>query len=152
MSQSLCQLYVHLVFSTKNRYPFIKSRYSESLHAYLQTVSSDLKAPTLRVGGVADHVHILARLPATLNISKWVQSIKANSSRWLKENVSTPGISKFSWQSGYGAFSISPGHVEALIHYIQDQENHHRTETFQEEYRRFLKIYQIPYDERYVWD
>jgi putative transposase len=152
MSQSLCQLYVHLVFSTKNRYPFIPMDRVDILHAYLQTVSKNLEAPTLRVGGVADHVHLLARFPRTLTIAKWVEILKSHSSKWIKSEFASPKMSKFSWQSGYGAFSVSPSHVQKVVAYIQHQEAHHKTETFQEEYRRLLKKYEVIYDERYVWD
>ncbi|MDF3131019.1 IS200/IS605 family transposase [Kiritimatiellaeota bacterium B1221] len=152
MPQSLCQLYVHLVFSTKNRHPFISDQHLEPLHAYLQNLSTQADAPTLQVGSVADHIHLLARFPRTLTIAKWVSVLKSNSSRWMKEKIKNANHPLFSWQAGYGAFSISPTHVDALVHYIQNQKSHHHTESFQDEYRRFLKKYDIPYDERYVWD
>jgi putative transposase len=101
-------------------------------------------------GGVADHVHLLVRLSKNIAIAEFVRELKRESSKWIKREA--PALDKFHWQQGYGAFSISPGHVERLKEYIANQEEHHRTESFQDEFRRLLKKYKIEYDERYVWD
>jgi putative transposase len=151
MPQSLAQIYVHLVFSTKNRAPFLKEKaFRERLHAYLKGICFNQDCPALQVGGTEDHVHILCRLSKNLAIKDLVRELKRDSSSWVKEEQR--GLADFHWQNGYGAFSVSPSHVEALKQYIQTQEEHHRQETFQDEFRRLLKKYGIEYDERYVWD
>jgi len=152
MPQSLAQLYIHLVFSTKNREPWLRGDLCSHMHAYLASVSNDLDAPALQVGGVADHVHLLARLPRTLPLADWVSKLKSNSSRWFKEQSATRDHGGFSWQKGYGAFSISVTHVDAVRNYILGQEAHHQKITFQDEYRSLLKKHGIEFDEKYVWD
>ena len=149
MSQSLAQVYLHLVFSTKNRSPYLSHKPTrESLHAYLATVSETLKSPSIKVGGIEDHVHLLVRFGRTLSIATLIKELKRTSSIWIKREFN---ISDFDWQNGYGAFSISPSHVSPLTKYIANQEEHHKKESFQEELRRLLKKYQVSYDERYVW-
>ena len=150
MSQSLSQVYLHVVFSTKNRARFLQDRnLRERTHAYLAGTCRNLDSPSIIAGGVEDHVHILCRLAKTLSVSDFIRELKRESSKWLKEQ--SPDFSFF-WQGGYGAFSISPGHVEDLKRYIANQEEHHKTETFQEEFRRLLRLYGIEFDEKYVWD
>ena len=117
---------------------------------YLAGTCRNLDSPSIIVGGVADNVHVLCRLAKTLSVSELVRELKRESSKWLKEQ--SPDLSSFYWQGGYGAFSISPGHVEALTAYIANQEEHHKRETFQEELRRLLGLYGIEFDERYVWN
>ncbi len=151
MSQSLSQIYLHIVFSTKNRARSFQDRsLRENMHAYLAGTCRNLESPSIIVGGVEDHVHILCRLSKTLCVSELVRELKRESSKWLKDQ--SPDLATFYWQSGYGAFSISPGHVEMLKTYIANQEEHHKKETFQDEFRRLLKLYGIEFDERYVWD
>ena len=103
-----------------------------------------------RVGGVADHVHLAVRLSRTLSVADLVKEVKLASSKWLKEQG--PEFNGFYWQQGYGAFSVGMNQKETLLHYIDTQEEHHRTRTFQEEYRDVLAKYEVVYDERYVWD
>jgi REP element-mobilizing transposase RayT len=151
MPQSLAQIHLHLVFSTKNREPFLTDKALRAeTHAYLGGVCRNVGCPSLTVGGVEDHVHILCRLSRTWTVADLLQALKRESSKWLKEKA--PSLASFYWQNGYGAFSISPGHVEGLKEYIATQEEHHRKETFQDEVRRLLKKYGVEYDERYVWD
>ena len=152
MPQSIDNVYLHLVFSTKNREPWLQGNLLPSMHAYLATVSQNLNAPAIQVGGIADHVHILARFPRTLAIADWVGKLKSNSSRWLKEQSVTRDHAGFAWQNGYGVFSISITHLDAAQAYIESQEAHHRKMTFQDEYRGLLKKHGIEIDERYVWD
>lgn len=152
MPQSIDTLYIHLVFSTKNREPWLRGALLPDTHAYLATVSRDLGAPAVQVGGVADHVHLLARFPRTLTIAEWVNKLKSNSSRWFKEQSETRDHAGFAWQKGYGVFSVSVTHVDAVREYIKTQEAHHRKVTFQEEYRGILKKHGVQFDERYVWD
>jgi putative transposase len=151
MSQSLAQVYLHLVFSTKGRQPFLFDfALRDEIHRYLGGVCNHLQCPVLRVGGVADHVHVLCRLTRSISIADLVQQMKRDSSKWLKSRTVPPG--KFQWQNGYGAFSVSPGHVEALIAYIQNQAEHHKVESFQDEFRRLLTKYNLTWDERYIWE
>jgi REP element-mobilizing transposase RayT len=151
MSQSLSQIYLHVVFSTKNRICYLQdAEVRTRLHAYLAGTCHNLDSPSIIVGGVEDHVHILCRLSKTLTVSDLIRELKRESSKWLKEQ--SPDLAEFYWQSGYGAFSISPSHVELLKTYILNQEEHLKVETFQDELRRLLAKYQIEYDERYVWD
>jgi putative transposase len=151
MPQSLAQIYLHIVFSTKNRQPFLLDQtIRDEMHQYLGGACNNLDSPVLRVGGVADHVHILCRLGKTIAVADLVKELKRESSKWIK--TKSPTMADFYWQSGYGAFSVSPGHVEALRTYIANQEEHHRKASFQEEFRRLLTKYGLQWDERYVWD
>ena len=151
MPQSLVQIYVHLVFSTKHRQPFLTdAAFRPRVHAYLAGICKNLGSPSLRTGGVADHVHILCRLSKTSDVSSLVRDLKRDTTVWIKrENT---GLHDFHWQQGYGAFSVSPGHVEVLKQYIANQEKHHETESFQDEFRRVCRKYGAEIDERYVWD
>lgn len=151
MSQSLAQIYVHLVFSTKHRRPFLRDdELRVEMHKYLGGTCRDLGSPPLRVGGVEDHVHILCRLSRKLAVFNLLAELKRESSKWVKTKDAR--LSDFHWQDGYGAFSISPSHVEAVKQYIANQADHHRQVSFQDEFRRLLQTYEIEYDERYVWD
>ncbi len=151
MPQSLAQIYLHIVFSTKNREPFlvdldIRAR----VHAHLATVCHTLGSPALQVGGVADHVHLLCRFGRTVSVADLLRDLKRDSTKWIQKIF--PGLRAFNWQNGYGAFSISPSHVNALMKYIAKQEEHHQTASFQDEFRILLRKYGIDCDERYVWD
>ena len=151
MPQSLAKVLVHIVFSTKNRSPFLSDKnVREEMHAYLGGTCNNLDCPVLTVGGVADHVHILCALSRNLPIAKVVGDMKRGSSKWIK----TKGrmLTKFAWQIGYGVFSVGQSEVERVRQYIVGQEDHHRKKTFQDEYRSFLKEYGVNYDERYIWD
>src|SRR5437773_1492617 len=151
MPQSLAQVYLHVVFSTKNRYPWLKgNRLQADVHAYISSTLNNMECPCLITGGVEDHVHTLCRFGRTLSIADLVRDIKRASSSMLNDRGGV--LSAFHWQSGYGAFSVSPSHVDALKAYIRNQEEHHRQENFQDEYRRLLKKYGLEFDEQYVWD
>ena len=150
MPQSLSYLLTHIVFSTKDRAPVLDATVRPALHAYLATVSRNVDCECFRVGGVADHVHLAVRLSRTITMAQLVEELKTSSSKWLK--TQSPALAAFALQRGYGAFSVGPSDLNALLHYIDTQEEHHKTRTFQDEYRAFLKKYGIEYDERYVWD
>ncbi len=151
MPQSLTQIYLHVVFSTKHRTPFLLDRTLRAeTHTYLGGTCRNLDSPSFIVGGVEDHVHVLCRLGKTWAVSDFVRELKRESSKWLKER--SAALAAFYWQNGYGAFSVSPDHVEAVVAYIANQEEHHKTETFQQEFRGILSEYRVDYDERYVWD
>ena len=113
-------------------------------------ICKNLESPALIIGGVEDHVHLLTRHSNNLASSVFVRELKRSSSKWVKEQKAL--LRDFYWQAGYGAFSVSPGHVGALTVYIRDQEQHHKRESFQDEFRRLCKKYGVPIDERYVWD
>jgi len=149
MPQSLSKVLVHLIFSTKNREPLIAPEIRPRLHAYLVGILDNLKSPSLRTGGVADHVHILFALGRTISQADLIEEVKKSSSKWMKAEG---GVPEFTWQAGYGAFSIGESQADTAIRYIQSQEEHHRKVTFQEEFRKFLDRYIVAYDERYVWD
>ena len=150
MPQSLNLTVLHLVFSTKDRFPFLSSDILAELHPYLATITRQGDGECYRVGGVADHVHLAVRLPRTVSIADLVNELKSSSTRWLKTRF--PTLSKFAWQRGYGVFSVGPKDLDAVTAYIDRQEEHHQTRTFQDEYRAFLRQYGIAFDERYVWD
>ena len=150
MAQSLSLVVIHVIFSTKDRRPLVSAHIRPQLHAYLATVARNAGCECYRVGGVADHVHLAIRLSRTLTIAKLVEDLKTSSSKWLK--AQSPDLDVFSWQRGYGCFSVGPTDLGALCLYIDQQEEHHRTRTFQEEFRMFLKKYGVEYDEAYVWD
>jgi REP element-mobilizing transposase RayT len=151
MPESLSQIYVHIVFSTKERRRYLQNKQlRDELHHYLGGACRTLDSPSLIVGGIEDHVHILCRLSRTRTISELIRELKRESSKWIK--TKSAELRDFHWQDGYGAFSISPSHCEMLRKYIAGQEEHHKAETFQDEFRRLLKKYAVEYDERYVWD
>jgi REP element-mobilizing transposase RayT len=150
MPQSLSQVIVHIVFSTKDRQEWLDAAISPRIHAYLATVCRDHDCEAYRVGGVADHVHLAVRLGRTISQADLIETIKTSSSAWIKKQGDAHH--SFFWQRGYGAFSVGFSQLDNLIHYIDTQEEHHRTKTFQEEYRELLRKYHIEFDERYVWD
>jgi REP element-mobilizing transposase RayT len=150
MPQSLSNILIHLIWSTKDRHPCLEHGIREKTHAFLAGAVRQCDCEAYRVGGVADHVHLAVRLSRTLSVADLVEELKTASTKWLKEQG--PAFTSFSWQQGYGAFSVGMSQKEKLLHYIETQEEHHRTRTFQDEYRDFLKKYGIDYDERYVWD
>jgi putative transposase len=148
MPQSLSKVILHIIFSTKNREPWLDSGVRLRMHAYLATVCRDLGVDFVQVGGVSDHVHIVTMLPRTLSQAQLVEQIKKTSSKWIKElNASYRG---FFWQRGYGVFSVSPSPFEAVLQYVNAQQEHHRTRTFQEEYRELLRRHGLDFDERCV--
>ncbi|HEX6962708.1 MAG TPA: IS200/IS605 family transposase [Lacipirellula sp.] len=150
MAQSLSNILLHIVFSTKHRQPFIDEGIERELFKYLATACNTLGCPTHRIGSTEDHIHIACTLGRTIAVSKLIQEIKQDSSQWMK--LQGRPYSEFGWQDGYDAFSIGRSQLEDLRVYIARQREHHARESFQDEYRRLLDRYQIDYDERYVWD
>jgi putative transposase len=150
MPQSLARVLVHLVFSTKNRAAVLTPEIRTELHPYLSVVLNNDGCPSLRVGGVEDHVHLFFALSRTRSIAQVVENVKTSSSKWLK--TKDPALADFHWQSGYGIFSVSQSNADEVIDYILRQEEHHSKMTFQDELRRLLERYEVEYDERYVWD
>ena len=150
MGQSLVKNYIHLVFSTKNRQPLIHAPVEAELHRYLGGTCNHLDCKTIQVGGYTDHIHILCLLSKRIALVKLMEEIKSNSSKWMKTKGDE--YKDFYWQDGYGAFSVNPSEVDTVVNYITNQHEHHRKKTFQDEYRVFLKKYNVEYDEHYVWD
>jgi putative transposase len=151
MPQSLAKILVHTVFSTKDRRPFLTDDdLRAELHAYMGGVLKRHDCQPIIVGGVADHIHILHALGRTVTTSDIVKEVKRASSLWVK--TQDPDLRDFAWQSGYGAFSIGASQIDAVREYINRQAEHHRSKSFQDEFRSLLAHYEVPFDERYVWD
>jgi REP element-mobilizing transposase RayT len=150
MPQSLVSLNVHVVFSTKNREPFIDCELAPRLYGYVGGIVRKTGSVLLTIGGVPDHVHLLVSLGRQACIADLVRDVKSNSSGWVHETF--PERAKFAWQAGYGAFTVSKSVIERVKGYIAKQEEHHKKETFQQEYLRFLAEHDLEYDERYLWD
>ena len=150
MAHSLANILVHLVFSTKGRNRYLDDAIRDDLHGYIGGIVGNLRGKLLKAGSVEDHIHLLIALPRTCSPADLVKEIKTGSSKWIK----TQGANyrDFHWQTGYGFFSISPSHKEALEQYINNQAEHHKTVTFKDEYRRLMKKYGMEWNENYVWD
>ena len=148
MPQSLSNILVHLLFSTKNRAPCLVQEIRNELFPYLGAVLRNSGCTPLQIGGVEDHVHILFRLPRTVTVAQVAEKSKTSSSKWLKGK----DLPEFAWQAGYGAFSVGPSEKETVVRYIQDQEDHHREQDYKDELRRLLEEAEVEFDERYVGD
>jgi REP element-mobilizing transposase RayT len=147
---SLANILIHIIFSTKKRQPMIMPEIMPELYSYMAGIAHAYESKVHEIGGIEDHVHLLITLPKTLPLSKLIEEIKKGSSKWIKTKGSL--YINFSWQNGYGAFSIGQSGYEALREYIQRQREHHKNISFQNEFRAFLNKYLITYDEKYVWD
>src|SRR4029079_11811214 len=151
MPQSLSAVYIHLVFSTKHRRPFLHDDdLRNDLHSFLGGISKKLDCPPILIGGVEDHVHLLARFGRTITQAEWVKELNRVSNRWRKERVRD--YAAFEWQGGYADFSVSQSNLEQVKQYIAGQEEHHRKIGFQDELRALLRKHEIEWDEKYVWD
>lgn len=151
MPQSLAQIWIHVVFSTKNHRPFLRNEsFRDELFRMLAYHVKETGCVSASVGGHLDHVHLLIGLSRTISISTLVEKIKVESSRWAKS--AEGGNASFGWQSGYAAFSVSHSNRNAVDEYIRGQEEHHKSLSFQDEFRRICEKHQITIDERYVWD
>ncbi len=151
MPQSLAKVLVHVVFSTKERRSLLQDHTLRAeMHRYLAGISNNLDCPAIIVGGVSDHVHLLANQSRTIALAAWVKELKRASSLWTKKKSSQWGV--FQWQAGYGAFSVSQSQKNRVQEYIAAQEKHHRQISFQDELRQLLRKHGITYDEQYIWD
>ncbi len=150
MPQSLSFVLVHIIFSTKDRRPFLNDTIRPEMHSYLATVLSTSENACVRVGGVADHVHIAVYLARTESMARLIERLKVSSVKWIK--TKGPEFAKFRWQRGYAAFSVGLGDRSALIRYIDDEAKHHARRDFQAEMRAMLAKYGVAFDERFVWD
>ena len=150
MPHTCAKLIYHCIFSTKGRRVMITDVVRERLHRYVGSILSASHGSLTAIGGTADHLHMLITLPASLSVADAMRLVKANSSKWIRETFETH--STFGWQTGYGAFTVSASVVDDVIRYIDNQEQHHRSRTFEEEFVEFLDRHELEYDARYLWD
>ena len=150
MSHRFTSLLTHLIFSTKDRFPFLDSELTPECHAYLGGIAENTGGRRIVIGGASDHVHLLLDLPATQSLAECVRTLKSNSSKWIHGKWRSR--SKFAWQKGYSAFSVSKSATDRVVQYIERQEEHHRGRSYQEEVRQFLQEHGMAGDERYMWE
>ncbi len=150
MPQSLARILVHLIFSTKNREPSLRDDVRRELHKYISGILKALDSPVISIASMPDHVHMLFALSKNQPLIRIVEEVKKRSSKWVKTKGAAYG--NFAWQSGYGAFSVSPSTLHKAEAYLENQPEHHRMRTFQEEFREFLNRHNVPYDEKHIWD
>ena len=149
MANTYTSLHYHIVFSTKNREPWIVRDIEERIWAYIGGIARTHKMTALQIGGVDDHIHALMTAPAIIAPAQIAQYLKSDSSKWIHDQFRN--LRGFSWQDGYGAFTVSKSNLPEVVRYIQNQREHHRKNTFQDEYLEFLRKHGIEYDERYLW-
>jgi REP element-mobilizing transposase RayT len=150
MAATLTNLLYHIIFSTKDRQPLIQDSFRDELEKYLAGIIRNHGGILIDIGGMPDHVHLITKFKANRSVAEMVRLIKANSSKWVNER---DGQSvRFEWQTGYGAFTVSQSRIQTLRRYVRNQAKHHRTRSFQDEFRAFLDKQGIEYDERYLWD
>lgn len=149
MANTYTQLHIQFIFAVKYRVGLIQSSWKESLHKYITGIFQKNKHKMLQLNSMPDHIHILIGLHPEQAISSIIQNVKSESSKWINNQKLTAG--KFAWQDGYGAFAYSKSHLPQVIRYIQQQEQHHRKQTFIQEYKSFLEAFGIEYDERYIF-
>lgn len=150
MPQSLSKVYLHLVFHIKTISPQIRETDLERVHAYIGQLVNKTGCVNIWVGGIEDHVHALCLLSRNETISHLVEEIKRNSSRWIK-TIDERYYKNFAWQSGYGCFSVSQSVVDKTLAYIKNQSQHHKNQSFEAEYKSFLTLYEVDYDEEYLF-
>jgi REP element-mobilizing transposase RayT len=150
MANTFTQIYIHIVFSVKQRVSLIQNEWREELHKYITGIIQNKNHKLLARNTMPDHIHILIGMKPDASLSELVRDIKANSSKWINEKKFLK--TKFLWQEGYGAFSYSHPQLDEVIHYIKEQQEHHKKRTFKEEYMSLLKKYDVPYDPKYVFD
>ena len=148
MTHSYRLHYFHLIWSTKERYPHITADVQSRLYPYLGAITQNHSAHLLEIGGMPDHVHLLLQFSDHDKFSHFIRNLKASSSQWIHKNF--PHLHNFAWQEGYGSFSVSYSSLKSVQKYIQNQAQHHKTMSFEEEYLKFLKVHGVKYDERFV--
>lgn len=155
MPQSFANNNQHIIFSSKDRYPFFRDKdLREEVFHYLAGATKTLGCQSIIIGGYIEHVHLLVSLSRTITLADYVKEVKRASSIWLKDKSDIPHsmLGKFSWQNGYSAYSVSESVAGSVAHYIQTQEEHHNKVSFKDEYRCFLRKHNIEWDEKYIWD
>ena len=149
MAQSLSKIYLHVIFHTASASPVVDEEHIPRLQAYIGQLVKTTGCNVICVGGTENHVHALVQMSATETVSHLIEEMKRNSSRWMK--TLAPKYEKFAWQGGYAAFSVSQSQVDTVVRYIRNQQEHHRKQSFRDEYLQFLRLYGIEYDEKYVF-
>ena len=149
MANTYTSLNYHIVFSTKNRFPWIALEIEQRIWSYIGGIARKHRMTAIQIGGVEDHVHALVMAPPTIALFEIAKFLKGESSLWIHEEF--PWLRKFNWQEGYAAFTVSKSNIPAVARYIKSQREHHRKRTFQDEYRELLRLNGIEYDERYIW-
>lgn len=149
MANTFSSLCYHIIFSTKNRIPYLNPEIEKRVWTYMGGIARKHNLRALQIGGFDDHIHALVIAPPKYSPSEIVQYLKGDSSKWIHEKF--PTLANFTWQDGYGAFTVSKSNIASVIEYIKNQREHHRVKSFQEEYTEFLRKHEIDYDERYVW-
>ena len=149
MANTYSALHYHLIFSTKNRIPYLKPEIEQRIWTYLGGIARHHKMIPIQIGGFDDHIHALLGAPPTISASQIAQHLKGESSKWIHENF--PALANYAWQESYSVFAVSKSNIEAVVEYIQKQREHHQRKSFEEEYREFLQRHNIQYDERYLW-
>ena len=149
MGSTLTYLVYHVIFGTKRREPIIIPEIRDDLYRYMGGIIKGEDATLLQIGGMPDHVHLVIQLKPIHTLSGLMQKLKGSSSKWMNKEKSLLG--RFSWQDGYGAFTVSESQIPAVIHYVKEQESHHKKITFSDEYILFLQRHNIDYDEQYLW-
>lgn len=149
MPQSLAKVCTHIVFSTKHHQPLIDEKIENELWSYMGGICNSLECLPIKIGGYVDHIHIYVHC-RKVAIMKLLEEVKRSSSKWIKSKGKE--YEDFYWQDGYGIFSVNPYELEVVVRYIANQKPHHEKKDFKQEYRGFLKKYNVAYDERYVWD
>ena len=149
MSHTYTNLLYHVIFSTKERRPFIDDELKPRLHGYLGGIVTDIDCLPIKIGGVADHVHLLLKIPAKPSVSEVLRLLKCNSSGWVHDEF--PQLKRFAWQEGYGAFTVSPSKKSDVEQYIANQEEHHRHRSFQDEFISILEKHEIEFDPATIW-
>ncbi|MGL6226066.1 MAG: IS200/IS605 family transposase [Thermoguttaceae bacterium] len=150
MANTYSQIYIHAVFAVYRRGAFIPAEHEVEIHKYIGGIIRERQMKLLALGGMSDHVHLLFALNPSVSISDIMRDVKAGTSKLINDKKMVAG--RFQWQTGYGAFSCSHSQVESVYRYILGQKEHHRTKTFREEYIEFLEKFNVPYDEKYVFD
>ncbi|MEZ5427504.1 MAG: IS200/IS605 family transposase [Pyrinomonadaceae bacterium] len=147
MPHTYTNLLFHIVFGTKDRFPFMKKKSRPRFYEYIGGTIRGLEGTCLEIGGVEDHIHLLVKLKPTMNVSDFLRELKPNTTRWAKRNV----YPAFEWQNGYGAFTVGESQVRSVRRYIQKQEEHHKGMSFDEEFEMLLDKSGIGYDKRFLW-
>lgn len=150
MANTYSQIYIQIVFAVEGRQNLIGREWKDELYKYITGIVKNENQKLLAIGGVSDHIHILLNIKPSIALSDLVRDIKSNSSRFVNEKRFVRG--KFSWQEGFGAFSYSISQLDDVIRYIQNQEDHHRETSFKDEYLKYLKRFEIEFDENYVFE
>ncbi len=150
MANTYTQLYVHVVFAVKGRANIISQNWKEKLYQYITGIITNKNQKLMVINGMPDHLHILIGFKPDCILSDLIRDVKANASKWINENKFVMG--KFEWQPGFGAFSVNQSQIKTVVHYIVNQEEHHKRKTFREEYIDFLKTYQIDFKDEYLFE